>query len=227
MDGDGLLLLHILSGGHEEHILVLQHDIGCGASHDAGQVHGNHLQCAVLLHAVHHGMGGESLLGDALTIVHQGLHTGNLLAQLIHAWTEHGTLHLHHVLIAVQHGIHEDRVAVGHLKGGHIKLIYVEHRHLRAQLTNHAYRLAIGIAGKVAGIVDEALHALVALHLIVHRALHLTVGTHQTVVRAHRNHVIVLQAHITFQVAVEDIVIHIDRGDQSVVAIHLDVTQRT
>ena len=116
MDGDGLLLLYILTRGHEEHILILQDDITGSTLHDAGQVHWHHLEGAVLLHAVHHGMGRKGLLSDALTVLHQALHAGNLTAQLIHTRTEHSTLYLHHVLIAVQHRVHQYRVTVSNLK---------------------------------------------------------------------------------------------------------------
>ena len=62
MDGNGLLNLRLLLGRNEEHVLVLQGDVGYCAVHDAFKVDGNHFQGAVGFHTVHDGMLGESLL---------------------------------------------------------------------------------------------------------------------------------------------------------------------
>ena len=103
MNGDGLLFLYILSGGNEQHILVLQGNIAHGTLHDTVNIDRHHLQRTVFTHTVHHGMSREGLFRGTFAVVHQGLDAGDLLAQLVHARTEHCTLHLYHVRIAVDY----------------------------------------------------------------------------------------------------------------------------
>ena len=97
MDGDGLFLHHLLLGGDEQHVVGLQWDVGHAAAEDAVHVDGHHLQCAVGLHAVHHGMGGKGFFLQSLGGLKQGAHAVYLSAHLVHARAEHGTFQLHHV----------------------------------------------------------------------------------------------------------------------------------
>ena len=169
----------------------------------------------------------EGILGHAFRTLHQCLDAVDMFTELIHAGTEHGTLDLYHVGVAGQDGIDADRVVVCHAERGHVELVDIIDGILCPRLADDTHRLTVGIAGKAAGIVDQRADALVFLHLVVHGALDLTRHVDQTVVRAYDDDVVVAQAYIAAELAVEDVVIDIDRGDQLVVAINLDVTQRT
>ena len=150
-----------------------------------------------------------------------------MVANLVHARTEYGTFDFHHIRITGNDGIDADRVVVGHTERGHIKLVDVIDRILCSWFSNHADWLAIGISGKTSGIVYQGAHALRLLHLVVHGALYLTCNFHQAVVGTHHDDVVVAQAHVATQLAVEDVVIDINGTYEFVVAIDLDITQRT
>ena len=97
VNGDGLLFLCLYAGGDEQHILVSEGDVGNSAVEDALNVDRQRLECAVSLHAVHDGMLGEGLFGDALSVFQQRLDAIDVFAYLVHARTEDSTLDLDHV----------------------------------------------------------------------------------------------------------------------------------
>ena len=227
VNGDGAFYLCLLLRGHEEHVVLAQRDIGHSAVEHALQVDAQHFQRAVGLHAVHHGAVQEGLFGHTLSSLDERAHGGDVAAQLVHTLTEHGTLQLDGVLIAVEDAVDAHRVAVGHVEGSHIELTHVEHRELAARLAEHAHRLLVGIAREAAGVFQQRAHALVLSHLVEHRALHLTREVHQAVVGLHHDEVVVGQSDVACLLAVEDIVVDVDGRNQLVAAIHLDVTQRT
>lgn len=227
VDGDGLVGAGGLLGGDEQHVVLLEWDVGDLSVENALQVDTDHLECAVGFHAVHHGTCGEGVLGDALGMLHQCAHAVDAVAQLILAGAEHGTLHLYGVLEAGQDGVDAHRVAVGHAERAHVKLLDVVHGILAAGLAHHAHRLLISVAREAARIAQQRLHAFVAFHLVVHRALHLAGDVDQTVVRADDDHVAVVQPYVAGHLAVEDIVVDVAHAHQSAVAVNLDVAQRT
>jgi ABC-type uncharacterized transport system permease subunit len=110
------ILMYILTGGDKQYVFVLQGNISNCTFHDTCQVDGYHFQCAVFSHTVHYSVGRKGFFGDTLAVFHKRFYTVYLLTQLVHSRTEHGTLYLYHVLIAVQYRVNQYRVAVGHLK---------------------------------------------------------------------------------------------------------------
>ena len=150
-----------------------------------------------------------------------------MAAHLISAWAEHGSLHLHHVLVAVQCRIHAHRVFVHQLEVVQVELTHVEHGVHLACLAVHADGLCIGIASETSGITQQGGCTLCLLHLVEHRALDLSRDVYQCFVGTYGHDVIVLQPDITRQMAVQQEVIDIDTRQQTAVAIHLDVSQRT
>ena len=113
------------------------------------------------------------------------------------------------------------------MEGVHIELTHVENGILPTGFSHDAHRFRVGIARETAGIFQQRADALVFLHFVVHRTLHLTRDFHQTVVGLDDDEVVVGEADVARLLAVEDIVIDIDRRNEFVVAIDLDVTQRT
>ena len=95
VDGERLVVECFFARRDEEHVLVLQGHVGDGALQDAADVDGQHLERAVGLHAVHDGMFGEGILGDA-GLLNECPH-GTGAANLVHAGAEDGALHLSHV----------------------------------------------------------------------------------------------------------------------------------
>ena len=96
-----------------------------------------------------------------------------------------------------------------------------------AALAVDADSLAVSVAGESARILKERSYRLIGFHLIIHRTLHLTRDVHEAVVRSHNDDVVVGKTYIARKLAVEDIVIDIYYRNKAVVAINLDVTQRT
>ena len=101
------------------------------------------------------------------------------------------------------------------------------YRILAARLADDAYRLAIGVTREAAGIVNQRTDTLRGLHLVVHGALYLTCDVDQTVVGAYHDDVVVAQADIAAQLAVEDVVVDVDGANQTVVAVYLNITECT
>ena len=227
MYGDGALNLCFLLRGHEEHVVLAQRDVGYSAIQHALQIYAQHFQRAVGLHAVHHGTVHERLLGHSFGSLDERAYSSDIATQLVHTLTEHGTLQFDGVLIAVEDAVHAHRVAIGYMERRHIELAHIENGELAARLAEHAHRLLIGVAGEAAGVFQQRPHALVLTHFVEHRALHLTREVHQAVVGLDDDEVVVGQADVARLLAVEDIVVDVDRRDEFVAAIHLDVTQRT
>ena len=225
--GDSALHGHLLLGGNEEHVILPQGDIGRSPVEDALHVHAQHLQGAVWFHAVHHGTGGESLLGESVRVLNQGTHAVYLVSHLVETRAEYGTLHLHGVLIAGQDGVHAHGVSIGYTERREIKLVHVKHGIFPACLADDTHRLGISVAGETTTVFQQRGKALVLAHLVYHGALHLSVHLHQTVVWSNHYHVIGTQPHIACELSVQDIVIDVHPTHQFAVAIHLDITQRT
>ena len=73
-----------------------------------------------------------------------------------------------------------------------------------------AYSLGISLGREATGILEQGGYRLVLLHLIGHRALDITRHVDYTVVRTYDNHIVVLQAYITRETTIENIIIDID-----------------
>ena len=134
-----LLLHHLLFRRYEEHVVGFQSEVGYGTLHNSVDVDGNHLQRAVFLHAVHHGMCCECLLSYAFTTLEQLAHGGDVAAHLIHARTEYGTLHFYHVSEAGQNGVNAYRVFVCKMERTHVELVNIINRELATSLTYQSY----------------------------------------------------------------------------------------
>ena len=125
-DGDGFLFVALLAAGNVDDILVLQRNVGRCAFHNAANVDAQHFQSAVVLHTVHNGMLCNSSFGQSVSSLNQSLDGTDVTSHLIHAGTEYGTLHFHHVLIAVQGRVDADRVFVHQAETVHVELVYAE-----------------------------------------------------------------------------------------------------
>ena len=100
MDGDGLKVGLLLGAGHIEHVFALQCYIGYPAVQDALDVYGDDLQGTVTLQTVHHGMRGDGILSHAVGLPDERTDGAGIAVNLVHARTEHGTLHLYHIGIS-------------------------------------------------------------------------------------------------------------------------------
>ena len=85
----------------------------------------------------------------------------------------------------------------------------------------------VSTSREATGILEQGGHTLVLLHLIGHGALHITGNVDNALVRTNHDDIIVGQADITRELAIEDIVVYIDSGDLTTATEHLDVTQGT
>ena len=94
-------------------------------------------------------------------------------------------------------------------------------------LAHDAHRLAVGIACESAGVFQQGAEALFLLHFVEHGALYLAGDVDQTLVTAHDDDIVVGQFDVARSAAVKDVVVDVDGRDESVVAVYLDVTQRT
>ena len=108
-----------------------------------------------------------------------------------------------------------------------VELLNVICRVFLSVLTVHTHGLLVSVASETARVFQQRSDRLVGLHLVEHRALHLTRHVHKTVVRTYNNHVVVGETHIARELSVEDIVVDVDGCYKTVVAIYLDVTERT
>ena len=75
-----------------------------------------------------------------------------LLAQTVHAGTEHGALDLDHILIAVDDGIYDDGVAILDPEVYQLELLDVVDALQVVALAEHPQQLLVGIARKAAAI---------------------------------------------------------------------------
>ena len=221
------LAAHLGLAGHKEHVVLLQGYVGHCAVYDALEVHAHHLEAEVLLLAVHHGTLLVGVLPQAVGGLNQFLDALYVVAELKLACMVDGAAHLHHVAVLHHHAVHIDFIAVLDDKSAHVKLSDGVYAPFVAGFARQSYVLGVGIAGVAAGKPEQLLHALIVAHLIVHGALHLAVHLHQAVVGAHHDDVLVLQSYVAGAVAVDEVVINVHGGQHAVVAIDLDVAQRT
>ena len=169
----------------------------------------------------------KGILGNTLGSLDQALDGGDMAAQLEHTRTEHSTLYLNHILVTINHAIHGDGIAIGHLEVRHVELVYIIYGIALATLAHQANRLLVGIASKTACIFQQGRNALVLTHLVEHRALHITGNTYQAIVRTHLDDIVIMQHDITCQTTIQDILVDIHNGYQFSSTIYLDVTQGT
>ena len=158
-------------------------------------------------------------------MLYKGAYTVYLFAKVVHARTEYGSLHLYGVGIAWKDRIYADGVAVIHTETGEVELFYIIYCIFPACLAVYSNRLLVGITRKTAGIFEDGVDTLVLLHLVNHRALYLTRYGDEAVVWANYDDIVVAQADIACQLSIENVVVDINHGNESVVAIYLDVTQ--
>ena len=227
MNGDGLLLHHVLLGRDEQHILVLQWDVGNFTAEYSVDVHGYHFQRAVGFSAVHHGTGCEGTLGESVGSLYQGFDGLYVATDLIHAGTEDGTFYLDHVLITRYDGVDAYRVAVGEAERREVELVDIEDGILTARLSEHADRFCVGVAGEASRITKQGAKAFVARHLIVHRTFHLTSDVDEAVVGSYNDNVAVGKFDVARQTAVLQVVVDVDVANEAVASVNFYVSERT
>ena len=174
-----------------------------------------------------HTMGSEGILSEAIGLLNKTTNSGDLLAQTELARTEDSTLDLDHVLETVEHGIDSDHIAISHTERGLVELLDIEDTITIACLTDHTNTLVIGIARETSGIAQQGGHTLGSAHLIVHGALDIASDTDQTIVGAYLNDIAILEADVTCQTTIQDILVDIDNGDKAATTKNLDITQGT
>ena len=138
----------------------------------------------------------------------------------------HGAAHLHQIVEAGHILISLHEVAVGQFERAHLEFLNGVYAVFRTHGALQADALGIGLSVETAGIVEQILHRLRALHLIKHGALHIAGDLHQTIVGAHENDVAVGQMHIAGGVALDQVFIDVDSGNLLAVTKHADVAQR-
>ena len=119
-DGKRLVFFLFLGVGHENDIFVLKGHIGRLSADDGLQIERDDLHLTVFTHTLQHGARGECGLGQAVGIGQKLAHGACLFVQLVHSGAEHGALQFDHVLVAHQHRIDEERVAIGHREIVHV-----------------------------------------------------------------------------------------------------------
>ena len=227
MNGDGALLHLFFLGGNKQHVILLKWHVGCGAVHDALHVNGQHLQRAVCFQSVYDGAGREGVFLQSFGMLYQRAHAVDVSPQLIQARAEHSPLHFYRVAVTLNDGIYRHRVAVGNVKGVHVKFVDVEYRIFSACFSYQSYRLFICVARKASCVFQQCAHALFWCHFIIHGAFHLAGDVHQTVVWPHVDYITVCQAYVASHLAVEDVVVDVGDGYEPVVTVNLDVAQCT
>ena len=158
---------------------------------------------------------------------YQGAHTVYVVAHLIHSWTEHGSLYLHHIGEARQDRVHADRVLIADMERAHVELIHIIYRIFLSCLSYHSHRLGVSISCKASRIFQHRAYALVLLHLIPHRTFHLSGYVHEAVIRTDNDNIIVCKTHITGKLSIEHIVVDVHNRYKAVVSIYLYITQRS
>ena len=83
----------------------------------------------------------------------------------------------------------------------------------------------MGIARETTGILQQGGYTLVLTHLVEHGALDIARDTDQALVGFHLDDIVVLQADVTGQATIEDVLIDIDYRHQTALTIDLDITQ--
>ena len=116
VNGDGAFLHHLLFCWDKQHVVGLQGDVCRCSIENTVHIHGQYLQGAVRLHAVHHCVGSKCFFVDAFGTFQQCAYAINLSAHLIHARTEYGTFQFNHIVIAVEDGINTHGVLVGQVE---------------------------------------------------------------------------------------------------------------
>ena len=195
-NGKGAFCLTLCLCRDGQNVLIAQGYIRSRTCHDGRQVERLGLKSTIGLHARQHGTRGKGFFFQTACSLHQGTNRGNLLAQFILAGTEDSSLDLHHVLITVKHRFNTYRVAISHLKAGHIKLLDGMNRITLARLTGEAHGLLISIAGEATSIFQYLCNRFRGAHLIEHRTLDMTTNVNQSIVGTYDNHIVLLQADI-------------------------------
>ena len=225
--GQRPFLLHVRTCWYEENVAILQRDVGCTTRQNALHIDRDDFQGAVGLETVHDGSGGKCLLGHALGSLQQRLNGVDVAAHLILTGAEDGASHLHHIVVAGDDGIDIHGVGIRHAEAGGVKLVDVVDGPFASRLAEDAHGLRIGVARETACVADEGGEALVAFHLVVHWTLHLARDVDKAVVGSDHDHIVVGQVDVAALLTVEDVVIDVDDGDKLVVAIDLDIAERT
>ena len=154
MDGDNLVDLSFLVAGDIEHVFVLDGHVGCCPFYNALYVDAQHFKRAVGFGAVHHTVLADGFLGKSSRSLDKCLDGVDMSAYLIHAWTEHGSDNLYHILVAHDGGVDGYRVFVHQVEIGHVELSHAEHRVLRPCLAVNPDGLCVGVAGESSSIAE-------------------------------------------------------------------------
>ena len=109
----------------------------------------------------------------------------------------------------------------------HVEFGDVVNRVVASGLAHQPHSLAVGVTGESSCILQQCADALVLLHLIIHRAFHLSGDVHKTVVWLYGYDVAVGKSDVAGELAVEYIVVYVDLAHELVVAVYLDVAERT
>ena len=174
---------------------------------------------------MHHSAVDESIFTQPFGCMNQIPNGTDVTTQFIHTTMENGTTHFYHVGISWNHTINRDRIAISQRKVAPIELTHSMNRILCSILACHADTLFVGIPCETACITKQCGKSLIPLHLIKHRTFHFTTHFHQCIVCTDHHNVIVVQSHITTCIAIQDVVIHVNRGNGTPLAINLNVTQ--
>ena len=227
VDGQCAVAFHVQNTGNIQYIILAQRDVRRCPGHDTFDVHRHGFHRQVFLLTMHHGTLHKRILTKPVRSLNQLANGLDAAVHLVLARMEHSPAHFRHVGEARNNGIHIEGVAVLQQETVHFKFSHRVDGILAPAFPDDPYVVRIGISGEAARVAQNGGHALALLHLIIHRALHLALYVDQAVVRADHNHVVILQTDIALGVPVQDVVIHVYRGNHPAAAIHLDVAQRT
>ena len=227
MDRNRTFVDPFLTCRDKEDIFILQRDISQRAIHDPLYIHRDHPSGTVGIHPMQHRMDGKGILQQTISSLNQRFDRMDAVIQTILTRAEDRTFDLYHILITQDILIHSHRVAIGHLKASHIKLVdHIDGIALTSG-TVYTHRLLIGIRHEATGIFHQGRNTLITAHLVSHRALHETCNIHNTVIRPDHDHIIVSQTDITREFAIQDIVIDIDRRNLTTASEDFHITECT
>ena len=226
-DRKGPALLQFVNARNNQHVIAAQGHIGTAAIQNSLQIERKNLQRQVVHFAEQLDSGKECVVHYAVGPFDQLADCLDASAEFVHARTVNRTAHLDTVGETIKRGVYRHGIPVLEPIRGELPGRDIEQLMFTTRFTNQAYFLGIGISRKAAGIIDQRPERFVALHLIVHRTLHITIDADEQFVGRNNDHIALLETDVVRKPPVEDILIEIHRGVLLAAAHDPHVAQRT
>ena len=227
MNSNDTLVECLTAEGNKKNILILQRHISHGTSHDTLNIHRNHLTYAVWLHAMEYSMYWESIFSQTTCAFNQRTNGTVRSTPIVHTRMEDCTFDLHSVCITFKNRVNSHRIAIHQFETTQVKLRNIMGRIMLARDTINLYAFLICLSIEASSILKQCSQTLTFAHFISHRTFYLTNNIHKTVIRTHYNHIIICQTDITRQIAIQDIIIHVDHCQLASTSVNLNTAECT